>query len=81
VDEKAILGTIHELVAEEHALRARVQAGQLSTDEEHARLRQVEESLDQCWDLLRRRRAAKEFGTNPDEVAPRPVNEVEEYLQ
>lgn len=81
MDEKSILGTIHELVAEERALRAKVLAGELSTEEEHARLRQVEEALDQCWDLLRRRRAAPEAGLDPDEVTPRPVEQVEGYLQ
>jgi Protein of unknown function (DUF2630) len=81
MDERPILGIIHELVEEEHALRQRVVDGQLSTDEEHARLRQVEEALDQCWDLLRRRRAARDAGLDPDQVAPRPVEQVEGYLQ
>jgi Protein of unknown function (DUF2630) len=81
LDEKRILGVIHELVAEEHGLRAKRLAGELSTDEEQARLREVEVALDQCWDLLRRRRAAREFGENPDAVAPRSPAEVEGYLQ
>jgi hypothetical protein len=81
MDEKPILGIIHELVEEEHALRQRVLAGELSTDDERARLSRVEESLDQCWDLLRRRRAAREAGMDPDQVAPRPVEQVEGYLQ
>jgi hypothetical protein len=41
----------------------------------------VEEALDQCWDLLRRRRAARSSGTDPDSLAARPVPEVENYLQ
>jgi uncharacterized protein YjaG (DUF416 family) len=82
MDDKAILGHIHDLVDEEHALRAKVQAGQISTDEEHSRLRAIEEELDQYWDLLRRRRAARAAGTDPDLVPdPRPVAQVEEYLQ
>jgi hypothetical protein len=81
MDEKTILGHIDELVAEEHRLRAAVQHGDLASDDERARLRVVEESLDQAWDLLRRRRSAKENGQNPDEVTERPVPEVEGYLQ
>ncbi|NJC70389.1 DUF2630 family protein [Planosporangium thailandense] len=81
MDEKMILGHIHELIDEEHRLRSRVQSGELSSDEEQARLRQVEKSLDQLWDLLRRRRTAPERDEDPNAVAPRPVEEVEEYLQ
>jgi hypothetical protein len=81
MDDKAILGHISELVDEERRLRSRVMAGELSTDEEQSRLRQVEASLDQCWDLLRRRRNAEERGADPDFVAPRPADEVEDYLQ
>ena len=81
MDDKTILGRIGELVDEEHRLRTSVQSGDLTSDEERTRLRQVEESLDQCWDLLRRRRAAKTNGENPDEVESRPIAEVERYLQ
>jgi hypothetical protein len=51
------------------------------SDEDRAALRQVEESLDQCWDLLRQRDARRDAGTNPDEAKARPVSEVEGYLQ
>jgi phage protein D len=81
MDEKSILGQIHELVDEEHKLRAQVQAGKLSSDEEHDRLRQVEAALDQCSDLLRLRRSARERGEDPDAVQARSVSEVEGYLQ
>jgi hypothetical protein len=81
MDDTQILQSIGKLVDEEHQLRNRVQTGQLSSDEEHDRLRAVEESLDQCWDLLRQRRAAREFGTNPEEAQARPAGEVERYLQ
>ncbi|TDC52122.1 DUF2630 family protein [Jiangella ureilytica] len=76
-----IRARISALVEDEHDLRQRLQAGDISTDEEHSRLRQVEEQLDQCWDLLRQRRARVEAGQNPDEAAARPVGEVEGYLQ
>ena len=81
MDDKEILRHISELVDEEHGLRAKLQAREISTDEEHARLRTLEEQLDQYWDLLRRRRAARHAGSDPDTVPERPVSEVEGYLQ
>ncbi|MEH1126788.1 DUF2630 family protein [Micromonospora sp. CPCC 206061] len=81
MEDTTILSQINKLVDEEHRLRSQVQAGQISTDEEHARLREVEESLDQCWDLLRRRRAAREAGSDPANEEVRPRGEVEGYLQ
>jgi hypothetical protein len=81
MDDKEILGRIDELIETEHELRSKVAAGELSTNEERARLRSVEESLDQCWDLLRQRRARREFGESPEQAAPRPPTEVEGYLQ
>jgi Rad3-related DNA helicase len=80
MDDREVLGRINDLVAEEKDLRRRHGSDGLS-DEERERLRQVEERLDQCWDLLRQRRAREEAGTDPGEVAPRPVSEVESYLQ
>ncbi len=79
--DESVLGRINELVEEEHKLRERVVAGEISTAEEHDRLRSLEEALDQCWDLLRRRRAARSQGENADDVPARPVDEVEGYLQ
>lgn len=81
MSDETVLNRINELIDEEHQLRRRLSAGEISSDEEHARLRAVEQSLDQCWDLLRRRRAARAQGGQPDEVRARPVSEVEGYLQ
>lgn len=81
MSDESVMGRIGELVEEEHRLRRQLAAGEITTEEEHARLRTVEESLDQCWDLLRRRRAAQQQGESPDGVQPRPVDEVEGYLQ
>lgn len=81
MDDKEILGQIDQLIRTERSLRARLAAGELSTHEEHARLRAAEEALDQCWDLLRQRRARREFGEDPGESAARPASEVEGYLQ
>ncbi|RKR86954.1 uncharacterized protein DUF2630 [Micromonospora pisi] len=81
MDDSTILSRISELVDEEHKLRAEEQANHKTTDEERARLRALEESLDQCWDLLRRRRAARTAGSDPETVGDRAKNEVESYLQ
>lgn len=81
MDEKTLLARIGDLVEEEHSLRSAVQAGSMDSEDERSRLRQVEEALDQCWDLLRRRRAAQDNHQNPDAVENRNVQEVEGYLQ
>jgi Protein of unknown function (DUF2630) len=81
MDDKEILGRIDELIKTEHGLRTRLAAGELSTDEEHAELKATEEALDQCWDLLRQRRARREFGEDPGDAEARPVSEVEHYWQ
>jgi hypothetical protein len=81
MDDKQILGHIDELIQTEHELRKQAADGKLPSAEEQAQLRRVEESLDQCWDLLRQRRARREFGEDPGETATRPPSEVEGYLQ
>ncbi|HWY01978.1 MAG TPA: DUF2630 family protein [Mycobacterium sp.] len=74
------LAHIRDLVAEEKALRAQLQRRDITESEEHERLRQVEIELDQCWDLLRQRRALRETGADPREAAVRPPGQVEGYL-
>jgi hypothetical protein len=74
VEDKQLVERITALVAEEQ---------QLSERPEHdaARLREVEVMLDQCWDLLRQRRAREEFGENPDDAHVRDPSTVEGYQQ
>jgi hypothetical protein len=81
MDDKEILAQIDDLIQTEHKLRQQLATGELSGAEERGRLRSAEEALDQCWDLLRQRRARREFGENPDEATARPVSEVEGYQQ
>jgi len=81
MDDKEILGHIDELIQTEHQLRSKLAAGELSSANEQARLKATEEALDQCWDLLRQRRARREFGEDPGAAASRPASEVEGYLQ
>lgn len=69
---------IDALVEEEHKLRSH--EGGVS-EEDRSRLRELEVQLDQCWDLLRQRRARREFGENPDDAAVRSPEVVERYQQ
>jgi hypothetical protein len=73
--DQTVLKHIEELVAEEKKLYAK---GSIS-DSEKAQLEQINVELDRCWDLLRRRRALREFGRNPDEADVRPAKTVENY--
>jgi hypothetical protein len=79
-DDKTLFSRIDELVAEEHELRSKHASGQINDAEEHARLKALEVELDQCWDLLRQRRAKREYGENPDHAQARSADTVEGYL-
>ena len=68
------------MVAEEHELWERESAGQ-ATDADRQRLASLRVSLDQCWDLLRQRRARREAGQNPEGAELRPPEVVERYEQ
>ena len=77
MDEKDILSRIHSLVDEEHGLRE----GTDHTEDQRARMQELEVQLDQCWDLLRQRRAKRQYGEDPADAEARPASEVEGYLQ
>jgi hypothetical protein len=79
-DDKSLLTRIDELVAEEHELRTKHAAGQISDDDEKARLSKLEVELDQVWDLLRQRRAKREYGEDPESAQSRSADTVEGYL-
>ena len=81
MDDKQILGHIDELIKTEHALRAKLASGELTSAEENASLKSTEEELDRYWDLLRQRRARREFGEDPGDARERPASEVEQYWQ
>jgi hypothetical protein len=80
MDDRDVLHQINKLVAEEKYLRSR-HVGDGLSEAEQQRLHEVEEGLDQCWDLLRQRRAREEIGADPNQVKARPTDEVESYLQ
>lgn len=75
VTDQTVLKHIEQLVVEEKKLYAK---GDIS-DEEKERLDRINVELDRCWDLLRQRRALREFGRNPDEAEVRPARIVENY--
>lgn len=75
MNDKSILDQITALIDEEHRLRA----GNETPEEKQARLKHVEEQLDQCWDLLRQRRAKREYGQDPDSASARDIGTVERY--
>jgi Protein of unknown function (DUF2630) len=84
MSDESIAARIERLVSEEQELRRQEQADrkddqQLETDKD--RLQAVQVELDRCWDLLRQRRAAEEFGQDPDQAEVRDADTVERYLQ
>jgi hypothetical protein len=77
VTDESILKHIERLVAEEQQLYGK----QGIDDTEQVRLEKLQVELDQCWDLLRQRRALREFGKDPDKAHVRPAGIVEKYEQ
>ncbi|GII56515.1 hypothetical protein Pth03_49040 [Planotetraspora thailandica] len=80
MDEQQILQRMHALVDEEHHLRTRRSSAVLVAQPQHERLTDLEQMLDECWDLLRRRRALRDAGMNPDDAHAAPISHVEYYL-
>ncbi|GAA5175929.1 DUF2630 family protein [Pseudonocardia eucalypti] len=78
--DEDILRRINHLVDEEHHLQRHTQ-GDEASDDDHRRLRDLEVQLDQCWDLLRQRRARRSSGQQPDGAEVRSAGVVEGYQQ
>lgn len=84
MSDESIADRIERLVAEEHNLRKQEETDQHAAkdlQDDRQRLRDVEVELDRCWDLLRQRRALREFGDDPDDAHVRDADTVERYLQ
>lgn len=81
MNDEDVLNRINELVEEEHRLYEHSTAGRGLSDTDQERLRAVQVALDQCWDLLRQRRARREFGADPGEATARDASVVEGYRQ
>jgi hypothetical protein len=80
VDDQEIRSRIEALVAEEHELWDRESRG-VANEDDRRRLESLKVGLDQCWDLLRQRRALREFGLDEDVARPRSADVVEHYDQ
>jgi Protein of unknown function (DUF2630) len=80
MEDEGIHTRIEDLVAEEHELYERGAEGGLS-ESEHRRLESIKGRLDQCWDLLRQRRALREAGRDPGAAKVRDADVVERYEQ
>ena len=78
--DREILDRVNELISQENELRDKLQHHQIDETEEHRRLQSIEVQLDQCWDLLRQRRALRDSGGDPQTAQVRPAGEVEGYL-
>lgn len=80
MDDPEIHGAIDRMVEEEHQLWERESAGEAS-DADRQRLAALKVALDQCWDLLRQRRALRRAGQSPEGAELRPPDVVERYQQ
>lgn len=81
MSEHDVLARITELVDREHRLRSKAAQGALGQEAERAQLAELEVQLDQCWDLLRQRRARMDQGTDPNDAQVNTAKQVEGYLQ
>ncbi len=79
--DQELLQHIEQLVNEEHDLMERAEQDGGLDEGERARMKALEVSLDQCWDLLRQRRARRSAGLNPNDATERDPNIVEHYQQ
>jgi hypothetical protein len=77
--DQAVIGQIEELAHEEHSLFEKESQGEASTGE-RARLKEIQVQLDQCYDLLRQRRARRNAGLDPDDATVRDESTVEGYI-
>ncbi|PWI40951.1 hypothetical protein CK485_26535 [Streptomyces sp. ICBB 8177] len=77
--DEGILRRISSMIEDEKSLRDQLAEGRIDSRTEQERLAEVERELDQCWDLLRQRRARAQYGEDPDETRVRPSWQVEGY--
>jgi hypothetical protein len=81
MSDESILDRISELIERERVLRAGRAEGTVDKDTELRELREAEVALDRCWDLLRQRRAKREFGEEAEDAQVRAAEVVEKYLE
>jgi hypothetical protein len=78
--DQPVLAHIQQLVEEEHRFFAQAERGEVG-EKDRDRQAQIQVELDQCWDLLRQRRALHEVGSDPNMAQVRPAQVVEKYEQ
>jgi len=79
MEDHRVMSKIDELAREEHVLFEKESSGK-ATDADRARLKHLQVMLDQCWDLLRQRRARRAAGQDPNEAKVRDEKTVENYI-
>lgn len=79
MEDQAVFHRINELASEEHAIWQKESRGE-ATDADRERLRRIEVTLDQCWDLLHQRQARRAAGLDPAEAKVRDEKTVEGYI-
>jgi hypothetical protein len=78
MDDRKVTDNINALAREEHELFERESQGS-ATEADRQRLQKIQTTLDQCWDLLRQRRARREFGQDPEQARPRDEKTIKGY--
>jgi hypothetical protein len=79
MEDQSVIERINELAREEHELFEKESKGQAS-DQDRDRMKKLEVTLDQCWDLLHQRRARRNAGLDPNQAEVRDEKTVEGYL-
>jgi hypothetical protein len=84
--DQPVLKHIQDLIEEEHRLYAQARAARTDDTTPQSpgglgRLEKLQVELDQCWDLLRQRRALRDAGFDPNQAHARPADVVESYEQ
>jgi len=77
MEDSTVLQHIRKLIEKEEALYSKSDLDY----KDKQRLHKMEVELDQCWDLLRQRRALRDVDKNPDDAEMRPSRIVENYEQ
>lgn len=80
MEDKTVFHRINELASEEHEIWQKESQGQ-ATDADRERLRHIQVTLDQCWDLLQQRKARRSAGLDPSGAQVRDEKTVEGYVR
>jgi len=75
MSDSSVLSQIETLVLQQHLMQGK----ESLSEEEFLRLRSIQVEIDQCWDLLRQRRALRSIGQDPDRAQVRPAEIVAKY--